>query len=367
MDTILPPTTDGKRLLLLGDARQTHITRWAEYFGHSGYEVITISLEENQSFAGTIITPTAPAVLPDLIRYPYAVRQVKRVIGRFEPDIINAHFLPNYGMIAAMIDRRPWILSTWGSDIMLLPQRSPFHLWRTTYVLKRASFITSDARIMSNKLIEYGCDAGRILTVPFGVDQHRFHPAEPVPGRPGPRLLSNRKLEPVYNIETVIDALAPLSARFADARLSIVGSGSLKKDLLDRAHASPAAGAITFIPDVVHSKVADVLRDHDIYISMSLSDTTSVSLLEAMACGIFPVVSDIPANREWIKDGTNGYLVPVRDPEALATAVSRAWDAPAFMRSAGEANVRIIAERANWFENMERVAQLFDRAIQERA
>ena len=58
-----------------------------------------------------------------------------------------------------------------------------------------------------------------------------------------------------------------------------------------------------------------------IYVSTSLSDGASNSLLEAMACGVAPVVSNIPANQPWIDDGVNGYLFPVGDKKALANNI----------------------------------------------
>lgn len=358
--------TDGAtRLLLLGDCRQVHLARWASFFKNAGYTVLTASLETSDRFDGAIERLSAPSFLPAFLRYPLCVGTVRSIIARFRPHIINAHFLPNYGMIAAMIHRTPWILSTWGSDIMLLPEKSPFHRWRTRYVLRRATFVTSDAEIMSSKLIALGCDPARILTVPYGVDLERFRPAEGPHAGAGPRLLSTRKLEPVYNIETIIDAFAHIRSACPAATLLVVGSGSMKQSLLTRARRSPAGDAIEFRDEVRHEAIPELLRTHDVYLSMSRSDTTSVSLLEAMACGIFPVISDIPANREWIRDGEGGFLVPADDPHALAAAVKRAWADRNARERARSHNAAAVKERANWYENMARVNALFGRAIGE--
>ncbi|MBI4719942.1 MAG: glycosyltransferase [Chitinivibrionia bacterium] len=358
--------TDGSaRLLLLGDARQIHLIRWATYFNDAGYGVLTASLERNDRFKGAIAALSAPSFLPDFLRYPLCAGSVRTIIDEFKPDIINAHFLPNYGMIASMINRAPWVLSAWGSDVMLVPDKSPFHRWRTRYVLGRASFITSDAEVMSARLVEFGCDPARILTVPFGVDLGLFHPERASAPAGGPRLLSNRKLEPVYNIATIIDAFARVRHALPEASLTVVGSGSAKKSLLQSAQASPARGAIEFRGEVAHDEVPALLRGHDIYLSMSRSDTTSVSLLEAMACGTFPIVGDIPANREWIEDGENGRLVPVDDPQALAAAVERAWADRSAIEKARSRNLAIIKERANWSDNMALVDELFKKAIGE--
>ena len=60
------------------------------------------------------------------------------------------------------------------------------------------------------------------------------------------------------------------------------------------------------------------LGQADIYVSTSLHDGTSVSLLEAMGSGAFPIVTDIPSNREWIHHGQNGFLVPVNEEKIFS-------------------------------------------------
>ena len=82
----------------------------------------------------------------------------------------------------------------------------------------------------------------------------------------------------------------------------------------------------------------EALHSGSCYISASLSDGTANSLLEAMAAGLFPIVSDIPANREWIADGENGMLFPPGDHMALARCLERACRERAWMSSARETN-----------------------------
>jgi glycosyltransferase involved in cell wall biosynthesis len=128
-----------------------------------------------------------------------------------------------------------------------------------------------------------------------------------------------------------------------------------------RAERSIARRAIVFVGDVDHQRMPALLRDHHLYVSTSLSDTTSVSLLEAMACGLFPIVSDIPANREWIEDGVNGCLVPVQQPMKLAMTIIDAWKDPSFRDRAVHANFELVRDKAEWNANMRAVRELFER------
>jgi len=294
------------------------------------------------------------------------VPAVRRALDRFDPHVVNAHFVPNYGLIAALARVMPWVLSTWGSDIMLLPEKSLFHMMRTRFVVRRAAFVTSDADVMSRRIVELGARPERVVTFPYGVDRNIFHPAAPFPAGETLRVLCNRKMEPIYDVGTIVAAFAEVSKSIPGARLTLAGSGSQRRALENRVQADALDLAVSFVGDVPHSAVPDLLRRHDIFISAALSDTTSVSLLEAMACGLFPVVSDIPANREWIEHGANGFIVPPRNPHALADAITEAWRNPGLRVAARQKNADLIEARADWYRNMSVVDDLFRRLARPR-
>lgn len=348
------------RLFLLGDARQVHLRRWAGYFADAGYEVLTFTHEPPYAeYPGAVHAARVPRSLPGALRYPLTVPLARRLVRRFDPDVVNAHFVPNYGVVASLLGRKPWVLSTWGSDVMSDPDRSPFHMWRTRRVLASASFVTSDAAVMTERLRDLGVPEANILTFPYGVDTDRFHPAPAAPAG-GPRILSNRKLEPVYSVSTIIDAFPGVREALPDATLAVAGDGSQRTALMRRAERSVGVGAITFVGGVDHERMPTLLRESHVYVSTALSDTTSVSLLEAMACGLFPVVTDIAANREWIQHGENGLLVPARQPMRLAVAIIDAWSDRGMMERARQLNLEIIRERGQWKNCMRGVGELFD-------
>ncbi len=350
-----------KRLLLLGDARQVHLQRWCTYFSEHGFNVVTFSLEDPVSYPGDLVRGRVPSRLPDALRYPLATAQLRRLIATVKPHVISAHFVPNYGLMCAIVDANPWVLSTWGSDIMTDPDKSFLHRRRTAYVLKRAPLITSDAEVMTRRIVDdFGIPEDRVATFPFGVDIERFTPREQeLVG--APRILSNRKLDEVYSVSTIIDAFPAIRERVPEATLTVAGDGPLRAQLVARAERSIGAGAMVFVGNVEHHRVPGLLRDHNIYVSTSLSDTTSVSLLEAMACGLFPIVTDIPANREWITHGENGLLVPLKSPMKLAIAVIDAWSDAPLRRRAVAHNLNLIREKAEWGATM---APIRDRFLQ---
>jgi glycosyltransferase involved in cell wall biosynthesis len=85
-----------------------------------------------------------------------------------------------------------------------------------------------------------------------------------------------------------------------------------------------------------------------VFVSTSLSDGNNISLKEAMACGTFPVVTNIPVNREWIQQGLNGFLVDTLDPRDLANHVIEGIESPALRSSAADLNREHGQPKASW-------------------
>ena len=159
----------------------------------------------------------------------------------------------------------------------------------------------------------------------IGVDSKQF-----VPGlRSGPaRLFNHRWFSPVYDNQTIIRALAllppevpPFEMIFASGGLELAAARALADQLLP----PRLRGEVHFLEGKLRrQELLNELARADVFVSMSHSDGTATSVLEAMMCGVFPVLSDIPANRVLIDAAAGiGSLVPVADAAALAAELSR--------------------------------------------
>jgi glycosyltransferase involved in cell wall biosynthesis len=101
----------------------------------------------------------------------------------------------------------------------------------------------------------------------------------------------------------------------------------------------------------------------DVYVSSAVSDGTSISLLEAMACGLPVVVSDGFGNKEWVKPGENGWLVPPNDPAALAAALGSALEDPSSLIRMKSANISLASARADWNRNFPELIEFLHRLV----
>ncbi len=202
----------------------------------------------------------------------------------------------------------------------------------------------------------------KLMVAPVGIDCSLFTMVD-FAQRPGRgALLCTRAHKPVYDHTTLLRALRILKDRdksfhltYADAPGADDTRAVIRKfDLDDR---------VSFISPYSLQELPGILAGMDVYVSASLSDGASSSLLEAMGTGTCPVVSDIEANRSWIEHGGNGLLFPPGDAEALAERLMEAICHPEFRRLAGERSHAIVNERANREQQMDAVLQAIQREV----
>jgi glycosyltransferase involved in cell wall biosynthesis len=210
---------------------------------------------------------------------------------------------------------------------------------------------------ISDSIIRLGITPEKIKTFPFGIDSGKFFPAPET--RKEFTLISTRSLAPHYNIQVILKSLAYLKKEGFGGNLVIIGEGPEKEKLRKLVKVLGISDFVTFVGAVPHDQVAAYLRKSRIYLSMSLTDGASTSLLEAMACGTFPIVSDIPANREWITDNENGFLVPVSDPQKLAERIKKALDDSHLIQTGGKKNINIIKQRGILQNNLGKMESLY--------
>ena len=250
----------------------------------------------------------------------------------------------------------PLVVSAWGSDVLVAPRAEPLIRAIVRICLNEAELITAESAYMKAQIRELRVKS-IILQLPVGADTAVFHPATSVNSRSQahPLIVSTRHLEPIYNVRLLLDALPEILSVYPSAQAVIVGDGSMYKHLNRRASELGIEQSVLFSGIATPSEVGSYLSNADVFVSTSLSDGNNISLKEAMACGAFPVVTDIPANREWIEHGSNGFLVSTTEPHDLAMRVIEGLSSPDLRRAAADLNWKLIQQRGSWKTAMERM------------
>jgi glycosyltransferase involved in cell wall biosynthesis len=256
------------------------------------------------------------------VRYVTAAPAFRRLARKIKPDIVLTLGGGGYGLMVYLSGVRPYAAYVVGSEVLLA---SALSRSINRQVLSAAAVVFANGEYLAAKAQEQAPSAG-IRSLLIGVDVQRLPLARfdngPV------RLLCNRGFAHVYNNESIVRALALLPAELPDFRMVFVSGGvelASTIALADRLLSSAIRARVEFLGGVSYDAVLDCLARSHIFVSMSRSDGTATSLLEAMACGLFPIVSDIPQNRPLVRpDEQNGQLVRLDDDEALAAAIGHA-------------------------------------------
>lgn len=301
---------------------------------------------------------------------PTAVLGLRRVLREVRPDVIHAGPLPGPAFIAALAGARPLVSMSWGSDLLRDAQTDRWTAFRARYALRRSRVLIGDCHAVqqaAGKLA--GFPAGQAVIFPWGVELERFQPG-PEPGlraRMGWQdcfvIVSLRAWEPVYGVDVLIRAFAAAAQQAPQLRLILAGGGSLAGMVQDLIYRHGLNERVSLPGHIPQASLPELYRAADLYVSASHSDGSSVSLLEALACGLPALVSDIPGNREWIEPGGPGWLFPDGDAAALAQAMVTACEASAGLDGLRR-KARALAEaRADWSLNRAKIMQAYRLAL----
>lgn len=334
-----------EKYLILSNGQAGHTLKWVKELIND-YDVYAFSLngfsEEMRELLGEsrIITYDASVnISGGNISVLKSIPMVVSLIKRYKPSVINAHYLTSYGTLAcfaSIISRYTGrlVLSAWGSDILVTPWKNKLYYYLTKFVLGKADLITSDAEFMSDKVKEIA-DSARVMTFPFGIEKI---PDMEYAEKDDKLFFSNRALEPNYNIDKVVLLFSKLYKEDSNRRLVIANDGTQREELVNIVAALNLSDSVEFVGYLTKPRQAEYYKKSRWFISIPTSDSTSVSLLEAMSHGCVPIVSDLPANREWVNDGENGVIY--EDEEINVNICDP--------KIAYEKNREIIKERAIW-------------------
>lgn len=358
------------RLAFIADPNSIHTRRWLGWFVRHGHEVHLVDpfdMTIDPGFDGGIevhgvTLPSGPPVAGLLRRR----RALRRALDRIGPDILHAHFVRRFGWQAALSGVRPLVVSPWGSDLLRVRRRSVRTRWWNRFALRSADLVTVSSEGMRAAAIRSGARPDRVELVHHGVDTSRFAPSGAPRNEPG-RILSIRAVAPLYHHETVVEAVARLAAEGLRPELVMTRMGDAEqlRRLESLARERGVHDQLRIVDRVEHDALPELYRSADLLVSIPETDSFPVTLLEAMACGLPAVVSDLPAVAPVygpIDPLARALIVPVADADATAGAIRRALEMPDAERARLADRLRaFVVETADYDTHMQRMEGLYRR------
>lgn len=291
------------KICYLSDINSSHTQKWCKYFLQQGYEVSVISLRKGE-YPGVKVYDlelskdvSRKKSILGKFEYIKRVGLVRKIINEIKPDILHSHYASSYGLLGSLANYHPYIISIWGSDILIFPKEGLIQRGIIKYNLKNADRIFSTSKYMKDEANIY--TNKHIDITPFGIDFNIFNDKKT---RRNDKIIIGivKSLEMVYGIDYLIKAFAKLVNTYNtyNLELRILGEGTELNFLKKLVFKLNVENRVKFIRTRDEYGVSEFYNDIHIAAFPSLSEGFGVAVLEAQACGIPVVVSNIKAFEE---------------------------------------------------------------------
>ena len=352
------------KICFLAAANSIHSYRWVKYFAEGKHQVFWISLApltvgpeiQNVNFyeiRKSIINPFS---------FLKTLSQIKKIIKKVNPDLLHAHYAGTYGLLGALTNFHPFVVTAWGSDVFLT---KGFKKMLVKFVLRKADLLTCDGENTTKAMISLDASPEKIKRICFGTDVEKFKPVNEKKQTSGLKIISLRSLEPLYDVETLIQAAKIVLKEFPETQFLIAGDGSRKEYLMNLTKLLNIEKNVKFIGQVQNDLLPQFLQSANICVSTSLSDSgLAASTSEAMASGLPVIVTDSGDNKKWVEENKGGFVVPLKNPEKLAEKIIYLLKNENLRKSFGEYNRKIIEKKNNYYKEMGKMEEIYKEIIQ---
>ncbi|MFZ0761940.1 MAG: glycosyltransferase family 4 protein [Candidatus Sulfotelmatobacter sp.] len=365
------------KVLYFSDNTSGHNRRFLEKLSQSGLRVWFLDPTSNRAAQSWLPKQVhwlqAKQPLPrnlDKATFASFLPEFEHLLKEIRPDLVHAGPVQTCGYLTALSGFHPWLLTSWGSDILFDAERSPEGKQATQLALSSADAVFCDCDTVRARARQFAdIPDSRFVQFPWGIRKGTFSPEGALPSKEeferetGTHVfLSTRSWEPLYGIDTLLEAFRQAYRVDSSLRLLLLGSGSEAGRIREFVDVNGLSRVIQTFSPHRHEDMPKWFRAVDTYVSCAQSDGTSISLLEAMATGLPLVVTDIPSNHEWVVEAHNGWLARARSSEEFADRLLRAARlSPEQRRLFSERNQRIVQERADWDRNFPKLLEMYER------
>jgi len=295
-----------------------------------------------------------------------AAKFLKEIINEVGPDILHGGYTSISGFICALTGFHPFLLMAWGSDILIDPDKNPIIKKIVSFSINHADMITCDAEIVKKEIVQnYQYDEKKIVVFPWGINLDIFNPdnnempTELLEWHDKIIVVCTRQHKKIYGIEYLINAIPLVIEKNKNVRFLFIGDGPLTKTYINKLKQLNVDKYAKFVGKLKNENLPLYLSNSDIYISPSLSDGSSLCLMEALACGLPVVVTNIAANHEWVRNNYNGIFCYKRDSEGIAKSIIKLASDKNLRMKMRENSLNIARESADWNINFSKLEKVY--------
>ncbi|EDS76840.1 glycosyl transferase, group 1 [Clostridium botulinum C str. Eklund] len=359
------------RICYLADAGSVHTKKWCDFFKKKGYDIHVISLNSGKIDGVTVHSLNIETERVKngssfyKVRYVFKIFQIRSILKKIKPDIVHAHYASSYGLIGALLNYHPYLVSVWGSDIYEFPLKGKLFERIIKFNLSKADKILSTSKAMAEETKKY-IDK-KIYITPFGVDRTVFKPIDnKKDDNTGDILIGTVKtLDPKYGIEYLIRAFAMIKKEYNNAKLEIAGNGNQREYLENLCDQLNIKENVKFLGRINTNEVVEAFNRFDIAVFPSINESFGVAAVEAQACGVPVIVSNVGGLPEATSDGYSSIVVDKQSPEEIYEALKKLIEDENLRKEMGRNGVKFVAENFDVIDNFNYVNTIYDEVIDE--
>ncbi|RDY25013.1 glycosyltransferase family 4 protein [Romboutsia maritimum] len=356
----------------LADASNPHTIKWCNYFKSKGYDVNVISLNEgsiegvkvyNFGFNVKELKNASPF---RKVKYISVIGEIKKIINEIKPDILHAHYASSYGLIGSLLNYKPYVISVWGTDIYDFPNGGFIQKLIIKHNLKKADYIFSTSKDMARETNKY--TDKKIYITPFGIDIDVFKSMkiEENTTIEKPFIIGTIKtLEKKYGINYLIRAFKLVKDQYKDKKivLKIAGSGSQMDNLLNLTKELGIDKDVDFLGRLPLDEVSKTFNTFDIAVFPSLRESFGVAALEAQACEIPAIVTNVGGHPEVVLNNKSGIIVESENEEQLKDAIIKLLENQDLRNNMGKTGRKFVKENYEVNLNFNDIEKIYENII----
>jgi len=360
------------KICFLAAASLIHAVRWVNAFAEKEHEVHLITMHAEKLDKINPNVHVHQLTIPAPVGYYVNFIEAKQRLKKIDPDIVHIHYASGYGTLGRLVDHHPSILSVWGTDVFIFPELNQRNNKILRKNLQSADQITSTSYAMKEVTKQYITPTVPIEVIPFGIDVNKFSPNNVQTNRESIVIGTVKRLEDVYGIDTLIKVTAKVVEQLhlknqsdiaEQLKLKIIGDGSQKESLRQLAANLNIDHLTEFIGDIPHEKVPDYLNQLDVYCAFSRSESFGVAVLEASACEVPVVVSDVGGLAEVVQHGKTGFIISENNMEEMAIKLVELILEKELRDQMGRNGRSFVEEYYNWNINVNQMEQVYEKVV----
>lgn len=364
-----------KKIMFLSAANSIHTVKWVNSLSKK-YEIHLVYCSNHKpnmdNIANNVILHELKFNAP--MGYYLNKFELKRLFENIKPDLVNVHYASGYGTLARMSKLKPVLLSVWGSDVYDFPYESNFKKKVLTKNILYAQKIASTSKVMAKqvyKVVENLKE--KIYITPFGVDTDKFK-------NNGKRnnkkiIIGNVKtLDVKYGIDYLILGVSELlkirkknGEETRNIELHIYGDGNQRNELEKIVKEENLERVVFFKGKIPNDDVPNVLNKMDIFCATSVisSESFGVAVVEAMACELPVIATNVDGFSEVMVNNKTGILINKKDYLTIANALEELINDKNKRIYCGKEGRKRVLKNYNWNDNVKTMEKIYEEMIKE--